>query len=152
MATTTLGVVFSNDTRGVVIERFTDRNNLCILNDGSPTYLKPQAQHSQNPISAIDLSICTPGLALRCTWEVLSDTHGSDHYPVLISVPPSSGDTDQGSDPSHWVFSKADWEQFAELCMDKIRWHPAWPRPPHIICCSRHWCCKRQHPKGDHNP
>ena len=109
-----------NDTRGDVIERLTDRNNLYILNDGSHTYLKAQAQHSQNPTSAIDLSLCTPGLALRCTWEVLPDTHGSDHYPVLISVPPSSGDTDQGSDPSHWVFSKADWEQFAELCMDKI--------------------------------
>ena len=27
----------NNDTRGDVIERFTDRNNLCILNDGSPT-------------------------------------------------------------------------------------------------------------------
>ena len=110
----------NNDTRGDVIESFTDRNNLCILNDGSPTYLKPQAQHSQNPTSAIDLSICTPGLALKCAWEVLPDTHGSDHYPILISQPPTSGDTNQGGDPSHWVFSKADWEQFADLCMDKI--------------------------------
>ena len=110
----------STDTRGDVIERFTDRNNMCILKYGSPTYLKPQVQHSQNPTSAIDLSICIPGLALRCTWEVLPETHGSDHYPVLIAVPPSSGDTDQGSDPSLRVFSKADWQQFAELCRDKI--------------------------------
>ena len=37
-------------------------------------------------------------------------------------MPPTSGDTNQGGDRSlsHWVFSKADWEQFAELCMDKI--------------------------------
>ena len=35
-------------------------------------------------------------------------------------MPPTSGDTNQGGDPSHWVLSKADWEQFAELCMDKI--------------------------------
>ena len=35
-------------------------------------------------------------------------------------MPPTSGDTNQGGDPSHWVFSKADWEQFAELCTDKI--------------------------------
>ena len=93
---------------------------MCILNDGSPTYLKPQAQHSQNQTSAIDLSICTPGLALKCAWEVFPDIHGSDHYPILISMPPTSGDTHQGGDPSHWVFSKADWEQFADLCMDKI--------------------------------
>ena len=110
----------NNDTRGDVIERFTDRNNLCILNDGSPTYMEPQAQHSQNSTSAIDLSICTPGLALKCSWEVLPDTHGNDHYLILISMPPTSRDTNQGGDPSHWVFSKADWEQFVELCMDKI--------------------------------
>ena len=103
----------NNDTRRDVIERFTDRNNLCI-------HLKPQAQHSQNPTSAIDLSICTPGLSLKCTWEVLPDTLSSDHYPILTSMPPTSGDMKRGVDPSHWVFSKADWEQFAELCMDKI--------------------------------
>ena len=105
------------------MERFTDKNNLCILNNGSPTYLKPQAQHSYNPTSAIELSTCTPDLALRCTWEVLPDTHGSDHYPVLISVPPTSADTDQGGDSNHWVFPKADWELFAESCMDKITGH-----------------------------
>ena len=54
------------------------------------------------------------------TEEVLPYTHGSDHYLILTSVPPTSGDTEQGGDPSHWVFSKADWELFAELCMDKI--------------------------------
>ena len=113
----------SNDIRGDVLEGFTDKNNLCILNDGSPTYLKPQAQHSQKPTSAIDLSICTPDRTLRCTWEVLSDTHGSDHYPVLISVSLTSADTDQVGDSNHWVFPKADWEQFAESCMDKITGH-----------------------------
>ena len=112
----------SND-RGDVVERFTDKNNLCILNNGSPTYLKPQAQHSHNPTSAIDLSICTPEFAFRCTWEVLPDTHGSDYYPVLMSVPPTSADTDQGGDSNHWVSPKADWERFAESCMDKITRH-----------------------------
>ena len=52
-----------------------------------------------------------------------SRTHGSDHYPVLISVPPTSADTDQGDDSNHWVFSKADWERFAESCMDEITGH-----------------------------
>ena len=113
----------SNDIRGDVVERFTNKNNLCIFNDGSRTYLKPQAQHSQNPTSAIDLPICTPDLALRCTWAVLPDTHGSDHYPVLISVSPTLAETDQGGDSNHWVFPKADWERFAESCMAKITGH-----------------------------
>ena len=77
----------NNDTMGDVIERFTYCNSLCILNDGSHTYLKQQAQHSQNPPSAIDLPICTRGLALRCTWDVLPGIHYSDHDPVFISMP-----------------------------------------------------------------
>ena len=35
-------------------------------------------------------------------------------------MPPTAGDTNQGGDPSHLMFSKADWEQFAELRLDKI--------------------------------
>ena len=31
-----------DDTRGEVIERFTNKHNLCVLNDGTHTYLKPE--------------------------------------------------------------------------------------------------------------
>ena len=108
------------DTRGEIIERFTDKHNLCILNDGTHTYLKPQAQHVNRPTSAIDLTISTPGLALRSVWEVLTDTHGSDHYPILTSILPPVAETQPGCDPSHWVFSKADWELFDDLCLERI--------------------------------
>ena len=106
--------------RGEVIERFTDKHNLCVLNDGTHTYLKPQAQHVNKLTSAIDLTISTPGLALRSAWEVLPDTHGSDHYPILTSILPSAAETQPSYDPSHWVFSKADWEQFHDLCLEGI--------------------------------
>ena len=101
----------SNDTRGDVIERFTDRNNLCILNDGSPTYLKPQAQHSH---SAIDLSICT-------TVHLL-DVHGGSSltnmvvtiirfwYLCLLLV----------ETQTRGLILATGWEQFIELCMDKV--------------------------------
>ena len=108
------------DTRGEVIERFTDKHNLCILNDGTHTYLKPQAQHVINPTSAIDLTISTPGLALRSAWEVLPDTHGSDHYPILTSILPSVAEIQPSCDPFHLVFSRADWEQFHDLCLENI--------------------------------
>ena len=106
------------DTRGEVIERFTDKNNLCILNDGTHTYLKPQAQHVNKP-SAIDLTISTPGLALRSAWKVLPDTHGT-HYPILSSILPSVAEIQQSWDPFHWVFSKANWEQFHDVCLESI--------------------------------
>ena len=108
------------DTRGEIIERFTDKYKLCILNDGTHTYLKPQVQHVNRPTSAIDLTISTPGLALRSVWEVLADTHGSDHYPILTSILPPVAETQPSCDPSHWVFSMADWELFDELCLERI--------------------------------
>ena len=93
----------------------------CILNDGTHTYLKPQPQHVNSPTSAIDLTMCTPGVALRCNWEVIPDSHGSDHYPVLTSVSPTSADANQGvHDPTHWVFSRADWEGFMGACRERI--------------------------------
>ena len=108
------------DTRGEVIARFTNKHNLCILNDGTHTYLKPQAQHANKPTSAIDLTISTPGLGLRSVWEVLQDTHGSDHYPILTSILPSVAEIQPSCDPSHWVFSKANWEQFHDVCLESI--------------------------------
>ena len=108
------------DTRGEIIERFTDKHNLCILNDGTHTYLKPQAQHVNRPTSAIYVTISTPGLALRSVWEVLPDTHGSDHYPILTSILPSVAEIQPSCDPSHWVFSKANWEQFHDVCLESI--------------------------------
>ena len=141
-----------NDTRGGAVEGFTDRNNLCILNDGSPTYLKPQAQHSESPTSAIDLSICTPGLALRCTWEVVPDTW---QWPL------SNLDI-----CAHYSWRHRPWKWSQSLGVLKSwlgafcrvmfgqnhGWYPPGSIPPHLFCQTLHRCCKRQHPKGNHHP
>ena len=34
--------------------------------------------------SAIDLSIASPSLYLDFFWEVVTDLHGSDHFPICI--------------------------------------------------------------------
>ena len=134
------------DTRGEVFERFTDKHNLCILNDGTHTYLKPQAQHVNKPTSTIDLTISTPGLALRSVWEVLPDTHGSDHYPILTSILPSVAEIQPSCDPSHWVFSKANWEQFHDdpACLSHLRYVsiPPWcvQVSGHIFICQVSRC------------
>ena len=67
-----------------------------------------------------EFTISTPGLALRSVREVLPDTHGSNHYPVLTSILPSMAEIQPSYDPSHWVFSRADWEKFHDLCLEKI--------------------------------
>ena len=72
------------------------------------------------PMSAMKLTISTPRLALRSVLEALPDTHGSDHYTILTSVLPSAAETQPSRDPSHWVFSKADWEQFHDMCLEGV--------------------------------
>lgn len=60
-----------------------DLYNLCILNNGSPTRFTEPSQNT----SVVDLSICTPNLACSLNWHTLPSTHGSDHYPIIISLP-----------------------------------------------------------------
>ncbi|KYQ58108.1 hypothetical protein ALC60_02915 [Trachymyrmex zeteki] len=56
--------------------------DLIILNEGTPTLLHP----SPNAVSVIDLVIASPQLAPLCDVSVQSDTHGSDHYPVITAL------------------------------------------------------------------
>ena len=88
-----------------MIEDLLLKHNLSILNDGSNTYLHPATGSS----SAIDLSIASPSLYLDFSWEVITDLHGSDHFPICIqsytTAPPVTNGT--------WKLSKADWTTFS---------------------------------------
>lgn len=57
-----------------------DRQNLCILNDGSHTR---RTKPSEND-SAVDLSITSPSLASSISWKTQQSTHGSDHFPIIL--------------------------------------------------------------------
>ena len=104
----------STDTnnRGEVIEDFINTNNLCVFNDGSMTFF----HSSGNSYSSIDLSVCDPNLFLDYEWKVLDDTHGSDHFPILLK-PLQPGQT---SYAPRWKFSKAHWNNFTEQCVEKL--------------------------------
>jgi len=88
-----------------MIEDLLLKHNLSILNDGSNTYLHPATGSS----SAINLSIVSPSLYLDFTWEVVTDLHGSDHFPICIqsytTAPPVTNGT--------WNLSKADLTTFS---------------------------------------
>ena len=103
-AHSTLWGCCKTDLRGKMIEDLLLKHNLSILNDGSNTYLHPATGSS----SAIDLSIASPSLYLDFSWEVATDLHGSDHFPICIhsytTAPPVTNGT--------WKLSKADWTTF----------------------------------------
>lgn len=58
-----------------------DNQNLCIINTGAPT----RRTKPNEGFSAVDLSICTPCLASKLSWNILPYSHGSDHFPIVIS-------------------------------------------------------------------
>ena len=84
-----------------------------MLNTGQTTY----THHNGNE-TVIDISLASKNLALRSDWEVLSDSLGSDHRPILVSVD-QKVDRDE---VTHERFNtrKADWRKFESLCTEQL--------------------------------
>ncbi|GFQ92920.1 RNA-directed DNA polymerase from mobile element jockey [Trichonephila clavata] len=68
-----------NNDRGKDILKMMNDKEFMTLNDGIPT----QTSLSYNTSEALDISIISADIFLRCTWSVL-DHIGSDHFPILI--------------------------------------------------------------------
>ena len=98
----------STDSRGKRIEDFLSKHQLCLWNDGCPTYIHP-GSGSQ---TAIDLSVCHPSLLLDYSWSTHEDTCGSDHLPLILH-PCVSSSTNHFP---RWQLHKADWSLFREIC------------------------------------
>jgi len=99
------------------VEDFLLRSNLSLLNNGSPTYLHPATAS----FSAIDLSVAHPALYLDFCWQIDSDLHGSDQYPIVITTDIPS----PSSAKYTWKPHKAVWAAFSHqaalvLCTDTI--------------------------------
>lgn len=54
-----------------------DDCHLSILNNSEPTYISHRGR---------DLTLTTPDIAFRSSWNTLNDTMGSDDFPVLIQL------------------------------------------------------------------
>ena len=76
-----------NNSWGDRIDNFITENNICLLNDGSYTYLHP----ATGTFTAIDLSLCSPDILMEIDFMVESDSYGSDHFPnikkICVSLP-----------------------------------------------------------------
>ena len=71
-----------NNSRGYRIGDFITENNICLLNDGSYTYLHP----STGTFTAIGLSLCSPDILMEIDFMVESDSYGSDHFPIILNM------------------------------------------------------------------
>lgn len=99
--------------RGRLVEDMINEKELCLLNDGSNTFL----HSAHGTYAAIDLSICSPELLLDCTWKVMDDLCGSDHFPITVTM--SSGQIHQNTEK--WLLKRANWAIFEYLCWNDFK-------------------------------
>ena len=97
---------FTDDVndKGRIIENFINKNNLCLYNNKTPTYLHP----ATGTYTFLDLSICYPTLLLDYEWKVHDDLCGRDHFPIFLNnIAP------QLEQPiTRWKLTKAYWPSF----------------------------------------
>lgn len=103
------GCHFTDNNSAAFIDALDDLQ-LVLLNDGSPTHI----WHRGKP-SAIDLSITTANIAANFTWEVVDDTLGSDHFPILLKRAGHSSNPMIIYPTSKWNIKQADWYRFKNL-------------------------------------
>lgn len=97
-----------------------DDYNLCLLNDGSPTR---SVSPLQNP-SAVDLSFSSPSLASQLFWSVLPNSHGSDHFPILISTSFQNSTSPPLPPLLKYRLANADWNTFSSILDFKVAEFP----------------------------
>ncbi len=88
------------------------KNNLCLWNNDSPTYLHP----ATGSLTAIDLTTCSPHLFLDFSCSVRDDQWGSEHYRLIFSNHFCAPDERVRT----WQFQKAGWDQFQLLCQNNL--------------------------------
>src|SRR5207244_10285340 len=70
------------DFRGQILANFIEENDLVCLNTGEGTRL-----NNNGSLSHLDISLCNSELSSKFTWEVMSNSWGSDHYPTMTIHP-----------------------------------------------------------------
>ena len=103
----------NNNSRGDRIDDFITDNNICLLNDGSYTYLHP----ATGSFTAIDLSMCSPDILVGIDFMVESYSYGSNHLHIILKIGVSLPDA-----LLCWNLNRAEWVQFDNLCKEKLTW------------------------------
>lgn len=108
-----------------------DKNKWCILNTGKAT----RRTQPHEEISAPDLSICTPNLASIVSWNTLSSSYGSDHFPIVINFPiATSSRTKCRSPRMKFKLENANWFSFKEEVEKVIPNIPIIMKNNHEVC------------------
>lgn len=105
------------DTFGRLLFEMFEEANLCLCNDGSPTR---RVLPSQNPKSAVDLTLCSPSLLLSLSWQVLPLSRGSDHFPILSNLAFTVSQPPPPTPLLKYRVSGAKWDVYSSSLENKI--------------------------------
>lgn len=94
--------------RGRLIESITSEENLIVMNNGETTYIN----NATGLGSCIDICCCTRHLAGTIDFTVADDAYGSDHIPLIVSVP---SPLQQSQSSPRWKTEEADWEKYQRI-------------------------------------
>ena len=100
-----------SDRGGTALLSAIEDKNLVILNDGSPTRLTAPG----TAVSAVDLTLCSPSIASIINFKISTDTLGSDHFAIQITLTPPQNSlkehTNINTSP-RWKLKNANWELY----------------------------------------
>lgn len=94
------------DCKGRVVESVFDSFGLNLLNSGDHTRISS----ATGKTSVLDLTWCSPNLHSCFDWQTLKDTHGSDHFPILLKI---LGVIIDSSRRPKWKLEQANWPGFS---------------------------------------
>lgn len=75
-----------SSSRGVFLHNSIVSHGFSILNVGSPSRINRPPHNN----TTSDIIICFPNNFIYMSWKTISDSFGSNHFPILISCPLSS--------------------------------------------------------------
>ncbi|KAL4152897.1 hypothetical protein QTP88_000730 [Uroleucon formosanum] len=109
--------------RGNIIHDTINSLDLSVLNTGTSTHLG----RPNSPNSAIDISFSSPNLIWSTTWHTLTDPHGSDHFPIIITFNYNTHNRgyssilqDTPSPTLQFNLNRADWNQFSQTISNNM--------------------------------
>lgn len=96
--------------KGRSLITFASDNELCLLNDGSPTFLRGPGYSS-----CLDLAFVSRGLVRCAGWFADIETHGSDHIPTYVKI--------RGLSPCkvRETIQRVDWTKFESLMEERCQ-------------------------------
>jgi len=98
----------ANNKNGATLNRIIEEEGAILMNNKEYTYISEVARDS-----LLDLTICSPNLAIKANVKVLLNKFDSDHRPVVTTI--EGCKTETTTKAPRWNMKKADWPNFNEM-------------------------------------